>query len=77
MSLTLDAQEQRWLAGADGAAMQLAMRLVVTAAEVVGADELVPIENLSNIDHVRDQDPEYQMPRRGQIIFEDPRNQVV
>lgn len=44
MSLTLDEQEQRWLAGADGAAMQLAMRLVVTAAEVVGADELVPIE---------------------------------
>ena len=44
MALNLDEQEQRWLSGADGAAMQLAMRLIAAAADVVGADELVPIE---------------------------------
>lgn len=44
MTITLDDQEQRWLDGADGAAMQLAMRLVLAAAEVSGASSFVPIE---------------------------------
>ncbi len=44
MTITLDDQEQRWLDGADGAAMQLAMRLVLAAAEVSGATSFVPIE---------------------------------
>lgn len=44
MTLELDEQERRWLSGADGAAMQLAMRLVRAAAEVTGADRFVPIE---------------------------------
>lgn len=36
--------ETRWLSGADGRAMELAMRLMVTAAEVSGAKEFVEIE---------------------------------
>jgi len=44
VTIALDEQEQRWLAGADGAAMQLAMRLVLAAAEVSGATSFVPIE---------------------------------
>lgn len=44
MTVKLDGQEQRWLDGADGAAMQLAMRMVVAAAEVSGAERFVPIE---------------------------------
>jgi len=42
--ISLDEQEQRWLAGADGPAMQLAMELMVAAANVSGADSFVPIE---------------------------------
>ncbi len=45
MALALDEQEQRWLDGHDGAAMQLAMRLVLAAAEVSGATSFVPIES--------------------------------
>ena len=44
MTITLDDQEQQWLDGAEGAAMQLAMRLVLAAAEVSGATSFVPIE---------------------------------
>lgn len=44
MTVQLDEQEQRWLSGADGKAMQLAMRLIVAAAEVSGATRFVPIE---------------------------------
>ena len=36
--------EQRWLAGAEGPAMQLAMQMMVTAADVSGAREFVEIE---------------------------------
>jgi len=43
MSLQLDEQEERWLSGADGRAMQLAMRLVHAAAEATGATSFVPI----------------------------------
>lgn len=43
-ALSLDATEQRWLDGADGAAMQLAMQMMMTAAEVSGATEFVEIE---------------------------------
>ena len=44
MTITLDEQERQWLSGADGPAMQLAMRLVHAAAEVSGATKFVPIE---------------------------------
>jgi predicted aconitase len=44
MTIALDEQEQGWLAGEDGAAMQLAMQLVLAAAEVSGATSFVPIE---------------------------------
>lgn len=44
MTVILDEQEKRWLRGADGKAMQLAMQLVYAAAEVSGANRLVPIE---------------------------------
>lgn len=44
MTLELDEQERQWISGADGAAMQFAMRLVHAAAVVTGADRLVPIE---------------------------------
>ncbi|MDW3178774.1 MAG: aconitase X [Acidimicrobiia bacterium] len=44
MTVTLDEQEQRWLSGADGKAMQLAMQLVHAAAQVSGASRFVPIE---------------------------------
>jgi len=40
----LTEQEQQWLAGAEGKAMQLAMELVVAAARVAGVTELVPID---------------------------------
>jgi len=43
-SIALTEQEQRWLSGADGAAHELAMRLMVTAAEVSGATEFVAID---------------------------------
>lgn len=42
--MKLDAQEEHWLSGADGPVMQLAMRLIVAAAEVSGATRFVPIE---------------------------------
>ena len=45
--IALDDQEQRWLSGADGAAMQFAMRLVLAAAEVSGATRFVPIESMN------------------------------
>jgi len=44
VSIKLDEQEERWLSGVDGAAMQLAMRLVLAAAEASGASSFVPIE---------------------------------
>ncbi len=44
MTIELDEQERRWLSGADGAAMQLAMRLVRAAAVATGAHRFVPIE---------------------------------
>ncbi|NNE96802.1 MAG: DUF521 domain-containing protein [Acidimicrobiales bacterium] len=40
----LTAQEQTWLAGEGGPAMQLAMQLILAAAEVSGAPHLIPIE---------------------------------
>ncbi len=40
----LDEREQRWLSGTDGAAMQLAMQMMVTAADVSSAAEFVEIE---------------------------------
>lgn len=43
MNLELEAREQALLAGRDGKAMQLAMRLLVKAAELMGAPHLVPI----------------------------------
>jgi len=43
MNLELEAREQALLAGRDGKAMQLAMRLLVKAAEIMGATRLVPI----------------------------------
>jgi len=39
----LDSQESDWLAGAGGQAMQLAMQLVLRAAEIMNADSLIPI----------------------------------
>ena len=44
MSVRLDEREERLLSGADGKAMQFAMRMIVAAADVAGATELVPIE---------------------------------
>ncbi|MGI9608264.1 MAG: aconitase X [Acidimicrobiales bacterium] len=44
MKVKLDGREQRWLSGADGEAMQFAMRMIVAAAEVSKATQLVPIE---------------------------------
>lgn len=44
MAIELDEQERRWLSGADGAAIQLAMRLVLSAAEASAADRFIPIE---------------------------------
>ncbi len=43
-SIELHDHEQRWLAGESGEAMELAMKLIVSAAEVSGASELVAIE---------------------------------
>jgi predicted aconitase len=43
VTLVLDAREQRMLDGAEGPAMQLAIRLVARAAEIMGATTLVPI----------------------------------
>ncbi len=42
--ITLSHEEDQWLSGADGKAMQLAMRLMLSAAEATGATEFVPIE---------------------------------
>ena len=42
--MQLDDQELQWLSGTDGPAMQLAMRLVLAAAEVTGASRFVTIE---------------------------------
>jgi len=42
--MNLTDQEQRWLSGADGAAMQLAMELVVAAARVAGASDFVAVD---------------------------------
>ncbi len=44
MTVELTDREHAWLAGADGAAMQLAMRLVLAAAQTTGATRLVPVE---------------------------------
>ena len=44
MALKLDEQEEKWLSGADGPVMELAMRLIAAAAEVSGATTFVPIE---------------------------------
>lgn len=44
MTIELDDQEQRWLRGEHGAAMQLAMKLIVAAAHVSGASSFEPIE---------------------------------
>ncbi|MGQ0483761.1 MAG: aconitase X [Hyphomicrobiales bacterium] len=43
MNLEIEAREEALLAGAEGKAMQLAMRLLVKAAEIMGARRLVPI----------------------------------
>src|SRR5688572_16381653 len=43
MNLDLNARERTMLAGAEGKSMQLAMRLVVKAAEIMGARRLIPI----------------------------------
>ncbi|NNC78962.1 MAG: DUF521 domain-containing protein [Acidimicrobiales bacterium] len=42
--MNLTEQEQRWLAGADGAAMQLAMELVVASARVAGVSNFVEVD---------------------------------
>ncbi|NNF53923.1 MAG: DUF521 domain-containing protein [Acidimicrobiales bacterium] len=42
--ITLSQDEERWLSGAAGRAMQLAMRLMLSAAEATNATEFVPIE---------------------------------
>lgn len=44
MSPDLTDNEARWLAGDDGRAMQLAMELIVAAANVSGAEELIEID---------------------------------
>src|SRR5947209_5268716 len=43
MQLILDARERALLEGAEGPAMQLAMRLVIQAAEIMGAREFIPV----------------------------------
>ncbi len=43
MTLALADREQSLLEGHGGPAMQLAMRLVARAAEIMGANELVPV----------------------------------
>jgi predicted aconitase len=43
MTLALTEREERMLAGAEGEAMRLAMRLVAQAAQIVDAEELVPV----------------------------------
>ena len=42
--MRLDNQEQQWLSGAEGKAMQLAMQLIVAAAEATGATRFIEIE---------------------------------
>lgn len=42
--MNLTEQEQRWLAGGDGKAMQMAMELIVAAARVAGVTEFVAID---------------------------------
>jgi hypothetical protein len=42
-AIALDDKERGWLAGSDGAAMQLAMRLLLRAAEIMEARELIPV----------------------------------
>jgi predicted aconitase len=42
-AIALDERERGWLAGSDGAAMQLAMRLLLRAAELMEASELIPV----------------------------------
>lgn len=42
--MLLTSEEQTWLGGHSGAAMQLAMRLIVAAGEATGAARLVPVE---------------------------------
>lgn len=44
VTIDLQEDEQRWLSGADGPVMQLAMRLISAAADLAGASQLVPIE---------------------------------
>ena len=44
IDLDLTDAEQRWLRGEDGPAMQLAMRLIASAAQVSGATELVAVD---------------------------------
>jgi predicted aconitase len=41
--IALDAHDQALLSGAEGPAMQMAMRLVLRAAEIIGAKTLVPV----------------------------------
>ncbi len=41
--ISLDDQDRAFLDGAHGPAMQLAMRLVLRAAEILGARSLVPV----------------------------------
>src|SRR6187431_2955144 len=43
MNLALDPREQAFLAGDEGPAMQLAMRLVAQAASIMGAERLTPV----------------------------------
>src|SRR6185503_17191989 len=43
MNLALDDREQSLLAGAEGPAMQLAMRLIAQAAAIMEAETLIPI----------------------------------
>ena len=43
MTLSLDDEARAHLAGGNGKAMQLAMGLVVKAAEIMGAQRLIPI----------------------------------
>ncbi len=42
--ITLNDQEHRWLSGADGEAMKLAMTMMVMAADVAGATAFIPVE---------------------------------
>lgn len=43
MMLALDDRDRALVAGAEGKAMQLAMRIVIRAAEIMGAERLVPV----------------------------------